>query len=205
MRLGTNAKPGVGKGPDLPLPGRALTDERALPCRLVASGAWENEAWRQIPDYERYWTPFDARFHFRAGMDPATWPAIEEPAGSVTIDLSPVFARDDRGFGADEAAFNDLVLHALTETFPSDCRLVALDWNHPAYWFWPHRQATLDEPWRVPAFPNGDYFILLTEDLSQGTFGHPWEQTLCVFGPELVGTLGPRLSDWLPIKRTKPV
>jgi len=106
-------------------------------------------------------------------MDPKTWPAIEEPAGSVTIDLSPVFARDDRGFGADEAPVNDLVLDALTETLPHDCRLVALDWNPPAYWFWPHRQATLDEPWRVPAFPNGDYFILLTEDLSQAPSGIP--------------------------------
>jgi hypothetical protein len=57
--------------------------------------------------------------------------------------------------------------------FPGGCRLVALDWQHPAYWFWPHRQATLDEPWPVPAFPNGDYFILLTDDLSQETFGHP--------------------------------
>ena len=169
--------------------------------RSVTSGGWDNEAWKQMSDYERFWTPFDARFHFRP--DPATWPAIDEPVGSVTLDLSPIFARDDRGFGADEAAVNKLVLEALIETFPDQCPLVALDWQHPAYWFWPHRQAALDEPWRVPAFPNGDYFILLTEDFSQGTFGHPWEQTLCVFGRDLVGTLVPRLSDWLPIKRSR--
>jgi hypothetical protein len=29
-------------------------------------------------------------------------------------------------------------------------------------------------------------------------FGHPWEQTLCVFGPRLVNTLGATLSSWLP-------
>lgn len=169
----------------------------------MASVGWDNEAWEQIPDYERYWSPFDERFHFRPGMDPKTWPAIDEPPGSVTLDLSPIFARDNRGFVADEAAVNDLVLDAFTKTFPSNSRLVALDWQHPAYWFWAHRQTTLDEPWRVPPFPNGDYFILVTEDLSQGTFGHPWEQTLCVFGPDLVGALVPRLSDSLPIKRTR--
>jgi hypothetical protein len=172
--------------------------------REVASVGWDNDAWQQIGDYEVVWTPFNARFHFRPGMDPEKWPAIEEPAGSVTLDLSPIFARDDRGFSADEAAVNDFVLDAFTETFPSDCRLIALDWQHPAYWFWPHRQTTLDEAWRVPAFPNRDYFVLMTEDMSQGTFGHPWEQTLCVFGRDLVETLVPRLSE-APDQTHQPV
>jgi hypothetical protein len=171
----------------------------------VANIGWNNEAWQQIRDYERYWSLFDDRFHFRPGMASETWPAIDEPLGSVTLDLSPVFARERPGFAADEAAVNDAVLDALTETLPIDSRLVALDWQHPSYWFWPHRQKALDEPWRVPAFPNGDYFILVTEELNQGTFGHPWEQTLCVFGPDLVRSLVPRLSDWLPVKRSKPI
>jgi Protein of unknown function (DUF2716) len=52
-----------------------------------------------------------------------------------------------------------------------------------------------------PPFPNGDYYIFLTEDLTQGTFGHPWEQTFCVFGRDLVGALGRQLAEWLPVKR----
>jgi hypothetical protein len=62
-------------------------------------------------------------------MDPSTWPAIKEPPGSVTIDLSPIFGRDDSGFGADEAAVNDLVLDALVESFAEGSRLLALDWQ----------------------------------------------------------------------------
>lgn len=165
---------------------------------------WDNEAWEQIADYVRFWTPFDDRFRFRPSMDPATWPAIAEPPGSVTFDLSPIFARDVRGFGADKAALERLVLEALLETFADGTRLVALDWHHLSYWFWPHRQDRLGEPWSIEPFPDGDYHILLTEDLGQGTFGHPWEQTFCVFGTELAPRLVPRLSDWLPVKRTHP-
>jgi hypothetical protein len=50
-------------------------------------------------------------------------------------------------------------------------------------------------------FPNGDYYTFARPDFSEGTFGHPWEQTLCVFGPRLVKTIGRTLSTWLPAKR----
>lgn len=43
-------------------------------------------------------------------------------------------------------------------------------------------------------FPNGDYYTFARPDFSEGTFGHPWERTLCVFGPRLVETLGRTLS-----------
>lgn len=29
----------------------------------------------------------------------------------------------------------------------------------------------------VPAYPDGDYFAFLSEDFSEGTFGHPLEET----------------------------
>ncbi|MFB7608823.1 DUF2716 domain-containing protein [Streptomyces gardneri] len=31
--------------------------------------------------------------------------------------------------------------------------------------------------------PHGDYYLHLTDDLRLGTFGHPWEETLTVWGP----------------------
>ena len=112
---------------------------------------WDNAAWEQISDYERFWTPFDAAFHFRPGMDPATWPGIVEPSGSLTFDLGPLFSRDG-GFAADEDALNALTLAAITTVFAAGTKLVALDWQHPSYWFWPHRQAASSEPWRIPRF-----------------------------------------------------
>ena len=33
---------------------------------------------------------------------------------------------------------------------------------------------------------DGDYFIFLAEDFRFGVFGHPWEQTMCIFGQELI-------------------
>ena len=39
---------------------------------------------------------------------------------------------------------------------------------------------------RQPVFPDGDYSIFLATDLRLGTFGHPWEETLCVFGQPLL-------------------
>jgi hypothetical protein len=169
----------------------------------VSWAGWDNEAWEQIrDDYERYWGPFDARFQFRPGMDPATWPAIKEPPGSVTVDLGPIFANQgERGFEADEAWLNDFIVGAFANVFPDGTRLLVLDWQHTSYWFRPHRQQVIDEPLRVEPFPNGDYHIFLTEDMSQGTFGHPWEQTLCVFGADLVPAIIPSLTEWLPVKR----
>lgn len=40
--------------------------------------------------------------------------------------------------------------------------------------------------WPGIAYPDGDYYLYLTADLRLGTFGHPWEDSLCVFGDELL-------------------
>lgn len=163
-------------------------------------------AWEQIPPerYDDYWAPFDARFQFRAGVRPDQWPAIREPAPSVTFDLSPVFVDSGRsGFAAGQDAVNALGLLAMTRVTAVTERLLVLDWQHPCHWFWPHRQAISEDiAWPVAVFPNGDYYAFLTEDMTAGTFGHPWEQTLCVFGDRFVGVLAPMLSSWLPVRRS---
>lgn len=58
--------------------------------------------------------------------------------------------------------------------------------------------AAVDSTWRVPMYPDGGYYAFALPDFSEGTFGHPWEQSLCVFGSRLVNTLGETLSSWLP-------
>ena len=70
---------------------------------------------------------------------------------------------------------------------PDHHELIALDWQHPAYRFVPANQAlTWQAEWKIPIYPDGDYFAFLSEDYAEGTFGHPWEQTICVFGQELL-------------------
>lgn len=64
--------------------------------------------------------------------------------------------------------------------------LLTLDWQDPAYRFRPSNQAlTWRADWCVPVYPDGDDFAFLAQDFTEGTFGHPWEQTLCVFRARL--------------------
>jgi hypothetical protein len=163
-------------------------------------------AWQRIPfdAVEDYWSPFVERFHFRPGRDPAQWPAITEPVPAVTIDLGPTFECTNHSeFMAWLNAVNATGLLAMTRAFGAYIRMIVLDWQHPSYYFWPHRQARQKDPeWPIDIFPEGDYFIFLTEDIRCGAFGHPWEQTLCVFGEPLVEHLVPLLTGWLPVKRS---
>ena len=41
------------------------------------------------------------------------------------------------------------------------------------------------ETWPIEIHPGHDCHVWLTEDFRNGTFGHPWEPRLCVFGEEL--------------------
>jgi hypothetical protein len=45
--------------------------------------------------------------------------------------------------------------------------------------------------------PDGDYCMHMTRDLRWGTFGHPWQQSLTIWGCDLVGTLGADLASRL--------
>src|SRR5579883_1048594 len=136
------------------------------------------------------WDRFATRYRFAPNTHAG--PGIAEPPGSVTIDLSPIFEGERSRFAIGERAVNVLALLAMTEVFPVSQRLLVLDWQHPSYWFWPHRCALReDSAWPVGMFPNGDYYIFLAEDMTTGTFGHPWNQTLCVFGDQLVHALVP--------------
>ncbi|WP_246594970.1 DUF2716 domain-containing protein [Actinoplanes auranticolor] len=174
-------------------------------AHLVETGPPAQPAWQPIPmdADDRYWDLFYQRFAFRPGM--ASWPAIDEPRPSVTFDLGPIFAGSHPQFMAGTAAINSLALVALTRVLEPDASVVVLDWQHQTYRFWPHLFACQpDQRWPTTVVPNGDYYIFLTEDMSTGTFGHPWERTLCVFGEQLVSALVPALTSWLPVKRSKP-
>lgn len=102
-----------------------------------------------------------------------------------------------------EPSFGATLLHGLQELTTEGEFVYALDWQHPAYRLAPH----LEEPpagvfdWPVPALPNGDYYIFVSQDLSWGVFGHPWEQTWCVFGDPMVSTVRPPADFDTPLLR----
>ncbi|WP_439681065.1 DUF2716 domain-containing protein [Embleya sp. MST-111070] len=53
-------------------------------------------------------------------------------------------------------------------------------------------------------YPDGDYHVLLAQDLRFDTFGHLWEHTPCVFGTELLDTIDQNVHHNLgpPLRRT---
>ncbi|MFD6888062.1 DUF2716 domain-containing protein [Streptomyces sp. NPDC059957] len=61
----------------------------------------------------------------------------------------------------------------------------------------PHRRPRPAAPTRQGHLPNGDYYLHITEDLRLGTFGHPWEQTLTVWGPTLLAAVEADLAELL--------
>ncbi len=151
-------------------------------------------AWEELSrtEYDAVWDRFERRFEFRPSIYESDWPGIREPAPSVTFDISGFYRRDPRASEAMEWDLNLCVLEALRRCTGPSRWLYALDWQHDAYRFYPHRRFEHSDPraWLVPVLPNGDYYIFLAEGFEFGIFGHPWERTMCVFGPELLGAIG---------------
>ncbi|KZB87633.1 DUF2716 domain-containing protein [Amycolatopsis regifaucium] len=144
-------------------------------------------------DHRQVWHRFYADFAFRPSTNRFQWPGISEPPGSVTwsltaLDDDPEYLLLDR--------LVSVVRRGLTACADE---LYALDWHHDAYRF-----PTAAEDWPLSPFPDGDYYIYLTPDFRLGTFGHPWEYTLCVFGDELVTAISAELTAVLgePLRRS---
>jgi hypothetical protein len=179
------------------------------------SRGWQEMSQRRAGSYM---TSFARRFSFRPSTEPSDWPSITEPEPSATLDLSPTWAGGRMTVDPDE-----LILGLLVTAFPASERLVAINFNHYAWWFWPHRFAAVSrespyspvgrreimvkpdvfvvaDSWPVHPFPNGDYTIVVSEDMTSGTFGQPWEQTLCVFGARLIEPARTLAAYW-PVKR----
>lgn len=152
-------------------------------------------AWRQLDwgtrdaEYWRVWDSFDGMFNFRPSTEPGLWPSIDEPTPSVTYDLSE--AMTAKRLDGAEVAFGSALLRALQAVTQDEESVYALDWQHPAYAFTPSLESAPTGlwDWPVPAVPNGDYYIFVACDLSCGVFGHPWEQSWCVFGRTMIDTL----------------
>jgi hypothetical protein len=155
-------------------------------------------AWREVP-YEDAWAPFTERFGFRPDFYEQDVPAIEIPDGALVLDLGQAYYSRAR-FEAAKAAVDAAALRALVWVAPED-EWLALDWQHPTYAYTPSGLALAGGEWPVRVFPDGDYFAHLRADLSTGTFGHPWQRTLTIWGDDLVGSLGADLLTWLPRHR----
>ena len=128
-------------------------------------------------EYDEIWDRFEDRFAFKPNYYEQVIPAINEPPGSITYTLAPEF---------NESALkqlNAVFLGAYRLVLPKGQWLYRLDWQHQSYKLDLHASEN-EQPLAI--YPDGDYYITLTEDMNTGTFGHPWQQSVCVFGDELV-------------------
>lgn len=169
---------------------------------MITTPADDELAWVQHPavEYDRLWRRFETLYNFRASTRVEGWPAINEPRASLTFDLSVIEDGPRRAAAYD--AINAEALRSFVWALGDVPELVVLDWQHPAYRFRPVTHALMPESeWNVPVYPDGDYYAFLTPELTEGTFGHPWEQSLCVIGERLCASLGASLGTWLPLLR----
>ncbi|MEV8311115.1 DUF2716 domain-containing protein [Streptomyces flavidovirens] len=153
-------------------------------------------------EYRRVWDRFYKVFNFQPSMSSLKWPAIKEPVASVTwslyaLDDDPGYERLDRLVAVVEQGLSSRVGPA--------GRLFALDWQHTSYRFAPQEVGGPGQPaWPLSPYPDGDYFIFLAEDFRFGSFCHPWEESLCLFGEELLDAASTEVDRVLgpPIRRS---
>ncbi|MER7956927.1 DUF2716 domain-containing protein [Streptomyces sp. NPDC096030] len=156
-----------------------------------------------LPDaeYRRVWDRFYEDFDFRPSMSPFSWPAIKEPVASVTWSLA---ALDDDPGDEHLDRLVAVVERGLTSSGGPQDTLLALDWQHTSYRFAPQQVGGPGQPaWPLSPFPDGDYYVYLSEDFRYGSFGHPWEGSLCLFGEELLHAVSAEVDTALgsPIRR----
>ncbi len=146
------------------------------------------QAWEELTyPSETAWNFLD-KIRFRPSTNPQDWPGINEPFPSATYAIGHIYSLGIDQVTTLENDLNQKTLKALQKCTHSSERLYVLDWQHPCYWLYPHREFDSEklEAWAIPVFPNGDYYIFLAEDFRFGIFGHPWEMTICVYGEPLL-------------------
>jgi hypothetical protein len=129
------------------------------------------------PECDQAWDKFYAQFGFRPDYYERDAPAIREPHPSLVYKFAQGRSESD----LDE--LEEFFRRAFAALTPPGRIMYALDWQHECYKFSPHEDWS-DLP--IGIFPNGDYYIFFDEALAYGTFGHPWQSSLCVFGEPLV-------------------
>lgn len=155
----------------------------------------------ELTDLEKrtVWDRWFAEFAFRPHMH--VFPGIREPVPSATWSLN--LLNDDPCY-LRLGLFRATVEQALATCTPAGESVLVLDWQHRCFRVQPGLLAGGERSgWPLSPYPDGDYYIYLAEDFSFGTFGHPWEHTVCLFGAGLLAVADHAVSEvlGLPVRR----
>ena len=127
-------------------------------------------------DYKKIWEKFYDLYGFEPSVDPRKWPGIVEPSPSLTISLT----ESKNGKWPEKDEVIQFFKEAFNQLEGNESIAYILDWCHKCY----YAPEVFDD--RLWVYPDGDYAICLNKKISTGTFGHPWERTICVFGSSLI-------------------
>ncbi|APT48770.1 sugar epimerase [Bacillus safensis] len=145
------------------------------------------ENWIPLKDKELKfaWKTFAREFKFKPSI--SRFPAFQAPSPYITYDISAYF-EDSFLLHADEDLEKKALLSLQENITGTDEYMLALDWQHECYWITPYGSFEKDEfgEWKVPVLPNGDYYFFLSKEMNWGLLGHPWEQSITIFGEGLI-------------------
>jgi hypothetical protein len=142
-------------------------------------------------EYDDLVNRFKRRFAFNASM--RQFPGVTEPEESITWS-NVLDAADEVG---------PAVRRALTACVQPGELVFFADPYHQGSAADLHRVGGPGQPrWNASAIADGDYAINAPYDLRFGTFGHPWEDSLCVWGVDLLAEVSDELDALLPRLRT---
>lgn len=145
------------------------------------------ENWIPLKDKELKfaWKTFAREFKFKPSI--SRFPAFQALSPYITYDISAYF-EDSFLLHADEDLEKKALLSFQENITGTDEYMLALDWQHECYWITPYGSFEKDEfgEWKVPVLPNGNYYFFLSKEMNWGLLGHPWEQSITIFGEGLI-------------------
>lgn len=142
--------------------------------------------WQKLTnaEYKKVWNFIYEELDFKPSI--SYFPSFQVPNPFITYDISDFY-----GESVDLDVFDDLeekALDAFKDSTLVDEYILALDWHHECYWINPRSEFEKDGfgEWTIPIFPNGDYYFFIQKDFKWGFLGHPWENSITIFGKELI-------------------
>jgi hypothetical protein len=128
--------------------------------------------------YGLVWDKFYKVFNFNPSIYSQDWPSYTLPSPYITYKITDY--KDSDIYDLEEKCVDSL--NAITE--PGEY-IFALDWQHESFLYNPHLENG-SANWTIPFYPDGDYYFFLHKEFKWGYLGHPWEQTISLFGDELL-------------------
>lgn len=145
-----------------------------------------SKAWIELSrsEEDEIWSIIYERLGFRPSVCEKNFPGYDEPTPSVTYAFKPIWEND---FSELEADLQENAGAMLKKATPAGAFVCALDWQHQCYKFYPG--SAKNNEWMIPALPDGENCLFVERSLKFGWLGHPWEQTICIFGEPLLAAL----------------